>query len=126
MAGSRGDRPEDLTWIGNWWLGYIVCSAVLVLLSVPMATFPTRLPRRGEGRGGAGAQPIRTQGFVEQVKGTACDVTVCHDAHIVFCPIVNIVMSDDRVKVLPVYGLLPFAMMPILSSIQFVNIVMTE
>ena len=35
--------PEDPRWIGSWWLGYIICSTVLVVLSIPMWFIPKSL-----------------------------------------------------------------------------------
>nr|XP_003700170.2 PREDICTED: solute carrier organic anion transporter family member 3A1 [Megachile rotundata]XP_012149742.1 PREDICTED: solute carrier organic anion transporter family member 3A1 [Megachile rotundata]XP_012149750.1 PREDICTED: solute carrier organic anion transporter family member 3A1 [Megachile rotundata] len=36
--------PTDLRWVGAWWLGLVLISAMLMLVSIGMFAFPTRLP----------------------------------------------------------------------------------
>ncbi|XP_014668393.1 PREDICTED: solute carrier organic anion transporter family member 3A1-like isoform X2 [Priapulus caudatus] len=36
--------PDDPAFMGAWWLGLVIVSVVLVLVSFPMACFPKRLP----------------------------------------------------------------------------------
>ncbi|KAK0180527.1 hypothetical protein PV327_006154 [Microctonus hyperodae] len=36
--------PTDPRWVGAWWLGLVLISAMLMLVSVAMFAFPTRLP----------------------------------------------------------------------------------
>jgi len=37
---ATSEKPEDPTYIGCWWLGYIVCSIGIMLTSIPMWFFP--------------------------------------------------------------------------------------
>jgi hypothetical protein len=34
------ERPEDPSFIGCWWLGYVICSVGIMLTSIPMFFFP--------------------------------------------------------------------------------------
>ncbi|KAL6255053.1 hypothetical protein P5V15_013386, partial [Pogonomyrmex californicus] len=36
--------PTDPRWVGAWWLGLVLISAMLILVSLAMFAFPTRLP----------------------------------------------------------------------------------
>ncbi|KZC13677.1 PREDICTED: solute carrier organic anion transporter family member 3A1 [Dufourea novaeangliae] len=36
--------PTDPRWVGAWWLGLVLISAMLMLVSIGMFAFPTRLP----------------------------------------------------------------------------------
>ncbi|GFN86650.1 solute carrier organic anion transporter family member [Plakobranchus ocellatus] len=40
--------PSHPRWIGAWWLGYIVCGGLALLVALPLMWFPRRLPRRGD------------------------------------------------------------------------------
>lgn len=37
---------KDPRWVGAWWLGWIVLSTLLLILSVLIALFPKELPKR--------------------------------------------------------------------------------
>ncbi|XP_020278196.1 solute carrier organic anion transporter family member 3A1 isoform X1 [Pseudomyrmex gracilis] len=37
--------PTDPRWVGAWWLGLVLISAMLMLVSIGMFAFPTRLPK---------------------------------------------------------------------------------
>ncbi|XP_014208402.1 solute carrier organic anion transporter family member 3A1-like [Copidosoma floridanum] len=37
--------PSDPRWMGAWWLGLVLISSLLILVSVGMFAFPTRLPK---------------------------------------------------------------------------------
>ncbi|XP_077272663.1 organic anion transporting polypeptide 74D [Temnothorax americanus] len=36
--------PSDPRWVGAWWLGLVLISAMLIIVSIGMFAFPTRLP----------------------------------------------------------------------------------
>uniref|UniRef100_A0A672M1F4 Solute carrier organic anion transporter family member n=1 Tax=Sinocyclocheilus grahami TaxID=75366 RepID=A0A672M1F4_SINGR len=40
--------PQDARWVGAWWLGFFVSSAILVLAGVPFWFLPRSLPIQGE------------------------------------------------------------------------------
>ena len=37
---ATSENPEDQTFIGCWWLGYIICSVGVTLTAIPMWFFP--------------------------------------------------------------------------------------
>ncbi|XP_012219777.1 solute carrier organic anion transporter family member 74D [Linepithema humile] len=37
--------PTDPRWVGAWWLGLVLISAMLMMVSIGMFAFPTRLPK---------------------------------------------------------------------------------
>ncbi|GFY10768.1 solute carrier organic anion transporter family member 3A1 [Trichonephila clavipes] len=39
-----GYGPEDPRWIGAWWIGFLVQGVLQLLLTIPLALFPRRLP----------------------------------------------------------------------------------
>ncbi|KAL4612698.1 solute carrier organic anion transporter family member 1C1-like [Arapaima gigas] len=40
--------PQDARWVGAWWLGFFVSSAVMLLAAVPFWFLPRSLPKQGE------------------------------------------------------------------------------
>ncbi|GFQ87692.1 solute carrier organic anion transporter family member 4C1, partial [Trichonephila clavata] len=39
-----GYGPEDPRWIGAWWIGFLLQGVLQLLLTIPLALFPRRLP----------------------------------------------------------------------------------
>uniref|UniRef100_A0A8D0CJV0 Solute carrier organic anion transporter family member n=1 Tax=Scleropages formosus TaxID=113540 RepID=A0A8D0CJV0_SCLFO len=40
--------PKDTRWVGAWWLGFFVSSAIMLLAAVPFWFLPRSLPKQGE------------------------------------------------------------------------------
>ena len=36
--------PGSSSWVGAWWLGFVVCGLLLMCVAPPLMTFPSRLP----------------------------------------------------------------------------------
>lgn len=41
---STDRTPDDPTWVGAWWIGHVIFSILLLILSVPYLMFPRYLP----------------------------------------------------------------------------------
>ncbi|XP_074660705.1 solute carrier organic anion transporter family member 5A1-like isoform X2 [Tubulanus polymorphus] len=41
-----GMTESDPRWVGAWWVGYVIVSALLLLTSIPLFLFPKKLPPR--------------------------------------------------------------------------------
>ena len=41
LIGLREDHPQ---WIGAWWLGLVIISAILFVVSPLMTLFPSKIP----------------------------------------------------------------------------------
>ncbi|XP_032763202.1 solute carrier organic anion transporter family member 1A3 isoform X7 [Rattus rattus] len=39
--------PTDIRWVGAWWIGFLVCAGVNILISIPFFFFPKTLPKEG-------------------------------------------------------------------------------
>ena len=43
--------PKDARWVGAWWMGFLVSSALLLISSIPFWLLPRSLPKQGEDNG---------------------------------------------------------------------------
>ena len=48
-----GQAPPDLTdadnsWVGAWWIGFLLCGVLALFIALPLLTFPRQLPRTGK------------------------------------------------------------------------------
>ncbi|XP_055466180.1 solute carrier organic anion transporter family member 1A5-like isoform X2 [Psammomys obesus] len=39
--------PTDTRWVGAWWIGFLICGGVNILISIPFFFFPKTLPKEG-------------------------------------------------------------------------------
>ncbi|KAH0946384.1 hypothetical protein HN011_007180 [Eciton burchellii] len=60
--------PTDPRWVGAWWLGLVLISAMLMLVSIAMFAFPTRLPKSRTPPRRADAQKPSLRDFPKAVK----------------------------------------------------------
>lgn len=42
-------NPESPTWVGAWWIGFLISGALAFLLSVPLFGYPSRLRKSTAG-----------------------------------------------------------------------------
>lgn len=47
-ADSVTISPQDARWVGAWWLGFFVSSAILLLAGIPFWFLPRSLTKQGE------------------------------------------------------------------------------
>lgn len=40
--------PKDARWVGAWWMGFLVSSAILLVAGIPFWFLPRSLPKQGE------------------------------------------------------------------------------
>jgi hypothetical protein len=53
------DRPEDPSFIGCWWLGYLICSIGIMLTTIPMFFFPKSFKQTApDGKQSATTKPL--------------------------------------------------------------------
>lgn len=38
-------KPGDPDWIGAWWMGFFICGAIMLVISLPLFFFPKELPK---------------------------------------------------------------------------------
>ena len=58
-------KQGDPTWIGSWWLGYVICSVIVTLFAIPIFFFPKSLSNRKK----AVVMETDDAGLLEQLKG---------------------------------------------------------
>lgn len=50
-AGKLGITPDDPRWIGAWWVGFLLCGALLLCSALFMFGFPHSLPTKDKEEG---------------------------------------------------------------------------
>ncbi|XP_076302216.1 solute carrier organic anion transporter family member 74D-like [Lasioglossum baleicum] len=111
--------PTDPRWVGAWWLGLVLISAMLMLVSIGMFAFPTRLPasrtppKRADAKKPslravprAPSPVFRSRAAKLPGEDSTRKIKVSSDV-----PKPSINRSPGRVRVYPVVGFVPFATM---------------
>ncbi|XP_070533588.1 solute carrier organic anion transporter family member 4C1-like [Ptychodera flava] len=81
--------PEDPSWVGAWWVGFLISSAMALLVAMPMSLFPRKLPGSAKIRaekvseahqGGGGTEVTSVAGFGMSMKDfpTALKMLICN------------------------------------------------
>ncbi|XP_031236905.1 solute carrier organic anion transporter family member 1A6-like [Mastomys coucha] len=60
--------PTDTRWVGAWWIGFLVCAGVNVLISIPFFFFPKTLPKEGLQDNGDGTEDAREEKHREKAQ----------------------------------------------------------
>ncbi|XP_031239655.1 solute carrier organic anion transporter family member 1A5 isoform X2 [Mastomys coucha] len=60
--------PTDTRWVGAWWIGFLVCAGVNILISIPFFFFPKTLPNEGLQDNGDGTEDAREEKCKEKTK----------------------------------------------------------
>ncbi|XP_072029654.1 solute carrier organic anion transporter family member 2A1-like isoform X2 [Amphiura filiformis] len=45
-ASQITSKPGEPGWIGAWWMGFFICGATMLFISIPLFFFPKELPKR--------------------------------------------------------------------------------
>ena len=79
MCSESSVGPHDPTFVGCWWLGYVICAVGVIALAIPMSFFPksyTNSPPDGVSRKLSSESAIHEQHkettnkrLVDQIKG---------------------------------------------------------
>lgn len=65
--------PTDPTWIGAWWLGYLLCSIVLFIGLLPMFFYPKHIIDPSQRSLKAKKKYNPDESFLDQIKGILCE-----------------------------------------------------
>ncbi len=73
-------QGDDTDWVGAWWMGFLLCATLALLVSIPMLLFPKHLPNRHK-RADDDAKPDFAN-FGAQLKGAEQNTTSIRPAPI--------------------------------------------
>ena len=78
-------RPDNPNWLGAWWLGVLIVGASLIIVAIPMATFPRELRRSCKHSSPKKFRPSLSEGELLKCNGNIKGVsTECQNCQM--CP----------------------------------------